>query len=103
MAMFSNQSSFSQQIGGQIGTGPMGQPQSMANPYPTGDMSTKITGGAAMALPGIATGVGLAGGLMGGAAGWADPMTGIRNNDQNAAVQTLKKMRSFVSGLGGIV
>lgn len=73
MAMFSNQQQYSQQIGG-MGTGP-----GMQNPFPgdSGNMGSQLAGGAGMALPGIATGVSIGGSLMGGRAGWMDPMTGV--------------------------
>lgn len=77
MAMFANQSQFSQQIGGAVGTGPMAGGGGMQNPFPQTDMGSRIAGGMGMALPGVATGASIAGGLMGGAAGWADPMTGV--------------------------
>jgi hypothetical protein len=87
--MFANQAAFAHQISGTMGFGPpmMGQLQ---NPFPSGmpsygvagwdqqsDMGNRIAGGAALSLPAIATGVSLAGGLIGGAAGNLDPYTGV--------------------------
>jgi len=88
MAMFSNQASFSQQIGGQIGTAGMGgaQPIAMQNPFPSygtpgygslGDVGGQIAGSAGLGLPALTGGMSLAGGLMGGTAGWMDPFTGV--------------------------
>jgi len=77
MAMFANQSSYSQQIGGMVGTSPMVGGGGMQNPFPQTDTGARIAGGMGMALPGAATGLGIAGGLIGGQAGWLDPMTGV--------------------------
>lgn len=74
MTMFSNQAQFSQQIGGMMGTSPMPS-GGMQSPFFGENMGSKIAGGLGMAIPGIAGGAALAGGLMGGAAGWLDPVT----------------------------
>ena len=81
-AMFSNQAAFAQQLAG------MGQINSgMTNPYPAASsfaapgwdqmsgLGAQAAGGAGMALPGMLSGAAMTGGLMGGAAGWADPFT----------------------------
>lgn len=75
MAMFSNQAAYSQQIGGMVGTSPMGMAGGMANPFPQSHMGSQIAGGMASSMGGAATGMSIGGGLMGGAAGWMDPFT----------------------------
>ena len=74
MAMFSNQATFSQQIGGMMGGGMGAAGGGMQNPFPE-NMGSRMAGGLGMALPGIATGASLAGGMMGGTMGWLDPFT----------------------------
>jgi hypothetical protein len=87
--MFANQAAFAHQISGQMGfmpSGPTGQ-QMQSTPagampsygYGWGDSTqagTQIAGGMANMIPAAATGISIAGGMMGGAAGWADPFTG---------------------------
>jgi hypothetical protein len=88
MAMFSNQASYSQQLGGMVGTSPMLGGGGMANPFPQQThMGSRIAGAATMGVGGAATGMSIAGGLMGGAAGWADPFTA--------------GARGFMAGSGG--
>ena len=81
-AMFANQAAYAQQLGGvgQIGAG-------MQNPYPAatpsyaapgweqGNAGTHIAGAMGMAAPAAMGMAAMGGGLMGGAAGWADPVT----------------------------
>lgn len=95
MAMFANQHAFSQQVGVMAGTTPQMPMGGMQNPFPSyalqtpmssGQAGARIAGGMGMALPGIATGASLAGGLMGGTLGWLDPFTGMA--------------RGFASGAG---
>ena len=89
-AMFSNMVAHSQQIAGLYGTGPMtGAGAGMQNPFPSSpppnaygtaggqDIGARVAGGLGMAIPGALTGASIAGGLMGGAAGYADPFTGV--------------------------
>ena len=73
-AMFSNYSAYSMQVGGMVGTGPMMGGGGMPMPQQP-HMGSKMAGAAAMGMGGAATGISVAGGLMGGAAGWADPFT----------------------------
>jgi hypothetical protein len=75
MAMFSNQAQFAQQIGGMVGTSPMGMAGGMQNPYPREDIGAQVAGGMGMAIPGMGTGLAVAGSLMGGRLGWMDPIT----------------------------
>jgi len=79
MAMFSNQATYSQQIGGQFFGTPTQQTAPMSNPFPAPpeDIGSRMVGGAAMALPGMATGISMAGGIMGGTMGHLDPFTGV--------------------------
>lgn len=87
--MFGNQAAFSQQIGGMHGTGPYPQGVQMQAPsfgmagYGGQVVGSDVPGGAgavatgtmAQMVPGMAAGVSLAGGFIGGRAGWADPFT----------------------------
>jgi hypothetical protein len=96
MAMFSNQASYAQQIGGIYGTGPQTQPSNMQNPYPQPkqygmpDYGSQYFGGGGPggagslgvgmvgnALPMAAAGVSLGAGLIGGGMGMLDPFTGV--------------------------
>ena len=88
--MFANQAAFAHQISGQMGfgtNGPTGQ-QMQSTPagampsygYGWGDTAqagTQVAGGMANLVPAGMTAASVAGGMMGGAAGWADPFTGV--------------------------
>lgn len=102
--MFANQAAYAHQIGGLAGGAQGGWP-ALQNPFPAqpigasyglagwqgqslaglplipggqtfGGFGAAAAGAMGMALPAAMTGMSLAGGLMGGAAGWLDPFTG---------------------------
>jgi len=91
MAMFSNQQQYSQQISGLYGTGPQQMAGGMQNPFPSspsygqtgtaamdgGTAGTQFAQGMAGSVEGMMGGAALAGGFIGGKAGWADPITGM--------------------------
>lgn len=97
--MFANQAAFANQISEMVSGG--GSTQHMSNPYPSPsygvagldpgspDIGTKLAGGAAMALPGLAAGGSMAASLLGykSPLGLLDPFTGIS--------------RGFGAGTGG--